>query len=256
MNSRIFRHIVYWLVILLFLTLYFGYKWENYILAFYFSSLLLPIVIGTSYFFNLYLVPKYLLTGKYGRFAIYFFYMLVVSLYLEMLVSLFSFVIIANYKVDVMGLESISIFILGMTLYLIVFVTSFIRIALPFKEKSQLVQSLQTEIEKNKTETILIRANRKNHQVPIDDLVYIESLDDYVKVVTSGDELNAREKISKLHSQLPDQFIRIHRSFVINKEKVQSYSKTQVSIHNITLPIGRTYKKEVMELLEALQVKL
>lgn len=250
MNKRTFLHITYWILILLFLTLFFGYKWNDYILAFYFSSLLLPIVIGTSYFFNLYLVPKYLLTGKYRLFGLYFIYMLVISLYLEMLVSLLSFVVIANYKMDVMGIESISIFILGINLYLIVFVTSFIKIAVQFREKSQLIQNLQSEIEKKQKATVVVRANRKNHHIHLEELLFIESLDDYIKVVTSSSELIVREKISKLHERLPAQFIRIHRSFVINKEEVQSFTRNQVMIRDIALPIGRTYKNTVMELLE------
>lgn len=250
MKKRISLHIVYWMLVLLFLTLFFGAEWESYILAFYFSSLLLPIVIGTSYFFNLHLVPEYLLTGRYGHFALYFFYMLVVSLYFEMLVSLLSFVVIANYKVEAMALETISIFILGINLYLIVFITSFIRIALRFREESQLVSSLKIELEKKQKATLQIRAKRKNHQIPLDELLYIESLDDYIKVVTEKLELSARERITDLQSRLPDQFIRIHRSFVINKEKVQSYSRTQVLINGISIPISRTYKNSVIEALE------
>jgi DNA-binding LytR/AlgR family response regulator len=176
--------------------------------------------------------------------------MLVVSLYLEMLVSLLSFAIIANYKVDVMGIDSLSIFILGINLYLIVFVTSFIRIVIQFREKAQLVHSLQSEIEKKQKSSIAILANRKNHHILLDELLYIESLDDYIKVVTNTSELKAREKISKLHSRLPDQFIRIHRSFIVNKENVQTYTKTHVIIQETSLPIGRTYKKEVFEILD------
>ena len=80
MQKRFTWHIAYWAAVLLFLTLFFGQYWESFVLAFYFSSLLLPIVIGTTYFFNLYLVPKYFLTGKYWALALYTFYMLVISL--------------------------------------------------------------------------------------------------------------------------------------------------------------------------------
>ena len=47
--------------------------------------------MGTSYLFNFYLVPKYLLSKKYGWFALYFFYLLVISLYLQMWILMFSF---------------------------------------------------------------------------------------------------------------------------------------------------------------------
>jgi len=250
MSKRLILHSTYWLVILTFLVLFFGYRWDHYTLAFYFSSLLLPIVVGTSYFFNRYLVPRYLLSGKYGYFALYFFYLLVVSLYLEMLVALLSFALLANYRVDVMDLSTISIFILGVNLYLVVFVTSFIRIALQFRQKVQQVHKLSDEIKKKEKASIVIRADRKNHQIPFDELLYIESLGDYVKVVTYALELSAREKISKLHGRLPADFIRIHRSFVVNKTQVQSFTKTAVVMNSgVNLPISRTYKEEAVRAL-------
>ncbi len=254
MKKRISLHAVYWLVVLIFLTIFFGFIWESTILAFYFSSLLLPIVIGTTYFFNFYLVPQYLLKGKYRRFALYFFYMLVVSLYLEMLVSILSFAIIAEARIQVIKLEGISIFILGITLYLIVFISSFIRTLMQFKRNSQLVESLKTEQEKNKKNALVVRANRKNHSVQLDDLLYIESLSDYVKVVTTKRELVTREKITNLDSILPDYFIRVHRSFIINKTKVKSFNHTQAVIDEVVIPISRTYKKAAIEALEDQEV--
>jgi len=248
---RIIWHTIYWTTVLLFLTLFFGQNWESNILAFYFSTLLLPIVVGTTYFFNLYLVPKYLFTGKYLTLALYSFYMLVVSLYLEMLVALFSFVVIANYRLDVMNVVSSSVFVLGITLYLVVFITSFIRLAIRFRKKSQLFELLENKTQRNEKTYLTIRADRKTQQVPFDDLIYMESLDDYVKVVTETTELTTRKKIAQLHSSLPDRFVRVHRSFIVNKEKVRSYTHNQVMINGTTLPIGRTYKKNAMEQLQS-----
>ncbi|MUP45977.1 LytTR family transcriptional regulator [Gramella sp. BOM4] len=255
MKKRIARHIAYWALILVFLSIFFGFVWESNLLAFYFSCMLLPIVIGTTYFFNFYLVPKFLFKGKYRRFAIYFFYMLVVSLYLEMLVALLSFSIIAEASTQVIRLEGISIFILGITLYLIVFLSSFIRLMLQLKQNQQRVESLKTEIERNEQNSILVKMNRKNHQVPLAELLYIESLSDYVKLVTTRRELITRERITKLASSLPDNFIRVHRSFVVNKEKVKSFNTTEVVVNATSIPISRTYKKDALEQLEAQQIQ-
>ncbi|MEM6830730.1 MAG: LytTR family DNA-binding domain-containing protein [Bacteroidota bacterium] len=250
MKKRLIRHALYWLVVLLFLTLFFGQNWENPLLAFYFSSLLLPIVIGTTYFFNSYLVPRYLFTGKHVAFALYLGYMIVISLYLEMLVVIFSFVVIANYKMETMSIMSSSILILGMTLYLIVFITSFIRLVVQIRKKTQQIESLQHDKQRNKKSVLTIRSNRKNHQLPLQELLYIESLDDHVKVVMSGTELIVREKITRLALRLPDQFMRIHRSFVINEEKIGAFTTTHVVVQKTSLPIGRTYKKEVLSKLK------
>ncbi len=247
---RILLHVIYWTVVLLFLVLFFGQNWESHLLAFYFSCLLLPIVMGTTYFFNQFLVPQYLFVGRYWTFALYSFYMLVVSLYLEILVALYSFVMLANYNLKVMGVESTSVLYLGVTLYLIVFLTSFIRLVIQLKNKSNLVETLEEANMRNSITRFTIKADRQTHQMDIDELLYFESLDDYVKVVSQTQELVTRHKISKIQSDLPDHFIRIHRSFIVNQDKVSSFTHESVLINETTLPISRTYKKEVLEVLQ------
>ena len=253
MKKSWLTHIVYWISILIVLTIVFGFSWKSHLLALYFSVLLLPIVMITTYVFNLFLVPKYLLTGQYGKFALYFFYMLVVSLYFEMIVSLFSFVIIAGTNTELVDLEGISIFTLGMTLYLIVIATSFMRLVIQFQKGEKLLATLRSDKERNEQQNLLIRADRKNHRIPLDELFYIESLNDYVKVVTADSEFVTRENISSLSKKLPDQFVRVHRSFLVNSEKVTSFTATEINILNTTLPISRTYKKQAAKTLETLQ---
>lgn len=250
MKKKYLLYNAYWISILIVLTLIFGFSWKSYRLAFNFSLLLLPVVILTTYVFTSYLVPKYLLKGHYEKFALYFFYLLIVSLYLEMLVSVFSFVVIAEANQSLVDLEGISIFTLGITLYLIVFATSFIKLFIAFKKREQLVENLQTAKERNEQQTLSVRADRKNQLVSLDQLIYIESLSDYVKIVTTTSELTTREKISGLAEKLPDHFIRIHRSFIVNAEKIVAFTTTEVNMPQTTLPISRTYKKEAIAALE------
>lgn len=247
MKKRILLHSSYWVIVLIGLTILYGFSWQSHLLAFYFSALLLPIVMVTTYFFNVYLIPKYLFKQKYRLFTLYFFYMLVISLYLEMLVSLLSFVIVAKTDVKNVNIEGISIFTLGTTLYLIIFITSFIRLAIQYQKKEQQLKLLKSKDKLNQQTNMVISVNRKKEVVLFDDLFYIESLNDLVKLVLKEKTINTREKISSLNSKLPSQFIRIHRSFIINALKVISFSNKEVTINNTILPISRTYKVQVLE---------
>jgi DNA-binding LytR/AlgR family response regulator len=169
-----------------------------------------------------------------------------------MLVSLFSFVAFAKMNTDVVNLEGISIFNLGITLYLIVFATSFIRLVYQFQKKEKLIATLKSDNKKNEQENILVRVNRKNQLISLNELAYIESLNDYVKLVTTESEFITREKITNLNKKLPEKFIRIHRSFLVNSDKVNSFTTTEVNILETNLPISRTYKKKAIEILESL----
>ena len=82
------------------------------------------------------------------------------------------------------------------------------------------------------------------------DILYIESVKDYVKVRTTEKEIITQQKISYLEESLPkDQFIRVHRSFIINRERIDAYSATDVEIGKHHVPIGRNYKNDVIRLL-------
>ena len=94
------------------------------------------------------------------------------------------------------------------------------------------------------------KSDRKNVQIAFSDLLYMESLNEQVRVVSVDGDWTTREKITHLHDRLSDDFLRIHRSFAVNKRKVSSFSRTEVLVGDIELPIGRTYKKEVVEQLE------
>jgi DNA-binding LytR/AlgR family response regulator len=97
---------------------------------------------------------------------------------------------------------------------------------------------------------ILIKADRKIHKLAVQDILYIESLDDYVKVFGSDKVLVTRENITALEERLPyPPFVRIHRSFIVNSAWVKTVSNEGVGIHGKELPFGRSFKKLALSLL-------
>lgn len=239
----------YWIFVVLILSLTFGFSWGNNRAAFFFVSMLLPVVIGTSYFFNFVLVPKFYLTKRYARFAFYTFCTAVISAYLEMLVLLFSYIYLVNFHYENISPKAADIYFLAVILYLLVFIGSFLLMMRQIIENRQVIQQLLDEKEKMKKSFLEIMSNRKMTKIPYDDIVYIESLSDYIKVITLNDEIISKEKISRLCERLPGIFLRIHRSFVINTERIKEYAYDEVLVDNTRLNIGRSYRKAVKELL-------
>lgn len=245
-----YYHVGYWILVMLVLILVFGSSWGSNTAAFFFLSTLLPIVLGTSYFFNYVLVPKYYLKKKYMKFALYTFYTAVVSLYLEMIVLVFSYVYLVNFSFQKLSPNATEIVMLAVILYLLVFIGSFILMMNQIRENSLVIQQLLDEKEKMKKSFLEIMSNRKIIKIPYDDIVYIESLSDYIKVVTVKDEIVSKEKISKLASRLPDIFLRIHRSYIINIDRINNISSDKVMVDDVTLTIGRSYRKSVKDSLK------
>jgi two-component system response regulator LytT len=245
-------HVIFWIAILLLLTFVYGPYYHSISESFYFVSMLLPVIIGTCYFFNFYLVPKFLFTKKYAKFILYSVYMLIISLYLEMLVIVLSFIILAHFSYQNMSPVSSDIFILAITLYFIVLLFSFILLVQQSFAKEKAIEALEKEKRKALEKSLTVRSKRQMRSLLFDEILYIESLSDYVKIyLTSKEIVITKEKISRLEERLPEMFVRIHRSFIVNKHKVSSFNKEMVTIGNQPLPLSRTYKNRAWDKLSA-----
>ena len=210
------------------------------------------MMVGTSYLFNQFLIPQYLQKQKYFKFGLYSLYALITSMYLEMIVLILAFIYLANYTYDQMNPLTTDVVSLTITLYFIVLLRSFVFLIKQSQDKQQTINRLETVEENIKKGHLLVRANRQTAKVIYEDINYLESLSDYVKIYTSSNNpILTKEKISNLEKRLPPFFIRIHRSYIVNTNKVESFTKETVVIEDNSLPISRTYKSKTLEVLSS-----
>ncbi len=94
-----------------------------------------------------------------------------------------------------------------------------------------------------KDDFIFFNVNKTNHKVFFKDILFVESLKDYVRIHTTEKKLVVKGNLSTCMKQLSDeQFIRIHRSYAIALQHIQSYNQSEVTIHTISLPVGMSYR--------------
>jgi len=97
---------------------------------------------------------------------------------------------------------------------------------------------------------LYVRADRKMVKVLFNDILYVESLKDYIKIVTTGKTIVTRQSISSLEQMLPkDTFLRIHRSYIVAIKRIDSFNGETIDIAKNELPIGRLFKHDVTSLL-------
>lgn len=97
---------------------------------------------------------------------------------------------------------------------------------------------------------IYFKQDREMVKVYLKDILYIESLRDYVKVKTSHSQIITYQKISYLEQKLPEnKFCRVHRSFIIALDKVSSFTQHSVRVGEFEIPIGRNYKNHTLKIL-------
>ncbi|WP_431217211.1 LytR/AlgR family response regulator transcription factor [Puia sp. P3] len=100
------------------------------------------------------------------------------------------------------------------------------------------------------TPFLYFRVDRKMVRVSLDEIIYIESLKDYSRVVrTSGTPLVMKKSISSIEEMLPaNLFARIHRSFIVSIQKVTAYTQHDIEIGGQEIPIGKLYRHQLEKL--------
>ncbi len=248
---KTYQHIIFWIVVYTSLTFIFASWFGGRMEAFYYVSLLLPVVIGTSYFFNYYLVPRYLFTRKFFQFGLYSFYMIVVSLCLELLASVVAMLVIIYFGINAAGPLVTDVFTLAVILYFIVLFKSFILLIKHYFVDQRAIRELEEKQSKMDKGYFNVRSNRRMSKIRFDNVLFIESLADYIVIhLENGQEVQSKEKISHIEKELPDTFLRVHRSFIVNRTKISSFNREEILLGDIELPIGRTYKTQVSNLLK------
>jgi DNA-binding LytR/AlgR family response regulator len=114
-----------------------------------------------------------------------------------------------------------------------------------YKVKNQKISIAEQPVDSKSDVFLYLRIDRKMVKVNVAEIYWVESLKDYIKVVLKDRTLVSKQKISLLEELLPeDKFVRIHRSFIIAIDKIESYHSYSVEILGKELPIGRNYKAE------------
>jgi DNA-binding LytR/AlgR family response regulator len=108
--------------------------------------------------------------------------------------------------------------------------------------------SSKTSAEKN--EFIFIKDGTKQVKIPVKSIRYIKGSREYVTIVTDERKIMSLQTMKSMKEMLPDEFIRIHNSFIISLAAVDTIFKNKLQIGDETFPIGITYKKTVLEGLE------
>lgn len=244
-------HIIFWILTFVILTLTFKGSYGGLARSFYFVAFLFPVVVGTSYLLTSYLVPRFLLKKAYFRFVLFFVYTLVFSVYLEMLVMTLSLIIFANFQYKEMNPKTTDIVFLTVVLYFFVFLNTIVYLLQEYFRGEEKQMRLQSEKEKLEKGYLVVRSQRKNFNLQFEHIEFVESLGNYVRIICSANEaILTKEKISSLKERLPENFLRIHRSILVNRDKIQSYNRELITVNGVELPLSRKYKDEVSGILD------
>lgn len=105
--------------------------------------------------------------------------------------------------------------------------------------------------EEKKESFVYFRADRKMVKVMLQDILYIESMKDYVKIFTTNGTIITKQSMTAVEAMLPEkQFVRTHRSFIVSIQKIRSFTSELIEIDKTEIPIGKLFRQTVLKVLE------
>lgn len=98
---------------------------------------------------------------------------------------------------------------------------------------------------------LFFNVGKKKVKIFLDEILYIESLKEYIKIVTKDKSILTKFTLGQTEELLSNgNFLRIHRSFIVAKDKIDAFTATDIEIRDQLIPIGRSFKEQVYALLE------
>lgn len=121
-----------------------------------------------------------------------------------------------------------------------------------FKRFLEAVNKVQTK-QASQRKTIAVQADKKTVIIPIDEIVYIESQKEYIRIQTVNSSYTTKYGLTKIEGELSvSDFLRVHRSFIVAISKIKAYSGHEIELEGKSIPIGGNYRELVAARLKEL----
>lgn len=112
-------------------------------------------------------------------------------------------------------------------------------------------QTTPVNSEKEK-EHLFVTINKKRTKIDYAEILYVEGMKEYIKIhTTKGKCLITKLQMNEVQELLSDDFLRIHRSYIVSKKKIAAYNLSEVSVGVISLPVGTNYRDTLTHLIES-----
>lgn len=136
-------------------------------------------------------------------------------------------------------------------------VTDYLLKPIEFSRFLAAVNKLQQSVENNLVQPIphsvieqphlFFNVGKKRVKIVIEDILYIESVKEYIRINTAGKTVLTKFQLHEIEKVLPrEHFIRVHRSFIVAKNKIDAFTATDIEIQGKQVPVGRSYKELVL----------
>ncbi|KXX67713.1 LytTR family DNA-binding domain-containing protein [Flammeovirga sp. SJP92] len=120
------------------------------------------------------------------------------------------------------------------------------------KGKTSIEESDQKLVENSEDDTLYVKADNKIIKLSLKNIYFVEALSDYMLINTIDKKYVIHSTMKALEKKFPDNFIRVHRSYIVNLTKVETIEDLQIEMPQKSIPIGNSYKNNFLSKLNFL----
>ncbi len=115
----------------------------------------------------------------------------------------------------------------------------------------KVIHNNQNTVSEPKQGRFFLRSDNKYIQIVMDDILFVESSGNYIKIVLKEEIITTRGKLASIIELMPiDSFIQVHRSFIVAQKHIKRIEGNQIFLENYTVPIGKLFKVQLERLLK------
>ncbi len=244
-GSRLFTHVLFWLCYYLLFSLIWMRPEAGYFASFYLEFVLMPVRIMAAYCMLYFLIPHYLEQRQYLRFVQGYSLLILIAGALQMIFSYFFYEQLLLQSQEDFSF-SLAAWIRNMVLVnTTVLLLGAIKV---FQLYIRLRESLLRQQDPGSAPAFIeVKAERSVHRLRFDDILYVQGMGNYVTYyLNGGDKKVVYSSLKDSQQQLPSQFVRLHRSYIANKDHIDSYNQEQVVVAGHSLPRGKDVADSVL----------
>lgn len=121
---------------------------------------------------------------------------------------------------------------------------------IPFDRFYQAVEKVRERSPETTHQSLFVKTEYKIQRIPLDDILFVEARQNYVSIETKGGRVMSLQNIKSMEEKLPaPRFIRVHKSFIVALEKIDTIEKSRIFIGEAVIPVGDSYREGLFRVL-------
>ena len=234
LKSRFLTHAVFWLGYYLLFSFIWMKPEQGYFASFYLEFVLMPVRMLAVYCMIYFLIPQFLVVRQYRAFFGGYLALILIAGILQLIFSHFFYHRLLLNQTE-FGLSFSS---LMRSMILVNTTVLLLGTAKVFQLYMQLLESVANNHKDSVVNDVIeVKSDRRMHRLKLSQILFIEGMGNYVTYyLNNGDKKIVYSSIKETESRLPNEFLRLHRSYIINRKHIESYNKDNVIIGGHELP--------------------